>query len=306
MGNLVGENTGGPPAILGTGTDGSAGVVGGSDSGAGVSGLSTEGGVGVSGNSNTGPGVTGLSQIDTGVKGESGSSHGVYGRNAEGSGIQPQFGCGVWGESANGYGVFGASKTASGVYGTSGPGNLAGEFVGDHKITGNASLHGNHTVIGNVRITGDHTVTGNVTAADMMLSGADCAEEFDLLHAREIEPGSVVVFNEGGSLSTSDRPYNKRVAGVVSGAGTFRPGVILDRRASDRARAPIALVGKVYCRVDAAYGPIEVGDLLTTSATVGCAMKAQDPLRAFGAIIGKALGSIDQGCGLIPILVALG
>jgi hypothetical protein len=34
-------------------------------------------------------------------------------------------------------------------------------------------------------------------------------------------------------------------------------------------------------------------------------MKATDPARAFGAVIGKALGSLESGRGLIPILVAL-
>ena len=48
------------------------------------------------------------------------------------------------------------------------------------------------------------------------------------------------------------------------------------------------LVGKVFCKVD---GAIDVGDLLTTSQTPGHAMKATDPQRAFGAVIGKALKS---------------
>ena len=68
---------------------------------------------------------------------------------------------------------------------------------------------------------------------------------------------------------------------------------------------PIALIGKVYCKVDTSYGAIEVGDLLTTSPTSGHAMKARDPLKAFGAVIGKALRSIENGAGLIPILVSL-
>jgi hypothetical protein len=34
-------------------------------------------------------------------------------------------------------------------------------------------------------------------------------------------------------------------------------------------------------------------------------MKATDPTRAFGAVIGKALEPLDAGEGLIPILVAL-
>ena len=48
---------------------------------------------------------------------------------------------------------------------------------------------------------------------------------------------------------------------------------------------PIALIGKVYCKVDANYSSIEIGDLLTTSDTPGYAMKAADPLKAFKVTI---------------------
>jgi hypothetical protein len=64
-------------------------------------------------------------------------------------------------------------------------------------------------------------------------------------------------------------------------------------------------VGKVFCKVDAQYGAIAVGDLLTTSPTLGHAMKATKPHKAFGAVIGKALRPLQDGCGLIPILIAL-
>jgi hypothetical protein len=94
------------------------------------------------------------------------------------------------------------------------------------------------------------------------------------------------------------------VAGVCSGAGAFRPGLVLGRRQSPN-RLPIALVGKVYCKVDADQAAIEVGDLLTTSPTAGHAMKATNPSRAFGAVIGKAMEPLASGLGLIPILVAL-
>jgi len=67
----------------------------------------------------------------------------------------------------------------------------------------------------------------------------------------------------------------------------------------------VALVGKVYCKADAQYSPIGVGDLLTTSETPGHAMKAVEPAKAFGSIIGKALRTLQAGKGLIPILVAL-
>ena len=64
-------------------------------------------------------------------------------------------------------------------------------------------------------------------------------------------------------------------------------------------------MGKVFCKVDAQFGAIEVGDLLTTSPTPGHAMKTSDPFQAFGAVIGKALRPLIEGQGLIPILIAL-
>ena len=70
-------------------------------------------------------------------------------------------------------------------------------------------------------------------------------------------------------------------------------------------RAPVALLGKVFCKVDASLAPIAVGDLLTTSPTPGHGMKATDSAKAFGAVIGKALRPFKDGLGLIPILVAL-
>jgi hypothetical protein len=81
--------------------------------------------------------------------------------------------------------------------------------------------------------------------------------------------------------------------------------MILGEQERSCERTTIALVGKVYCKVDAGESPIEVGDLLTTSATPGCAMKASDPSKAFGAVIGKALAPLSSGQSMIPILVAL-
>ena len=42
-----------------------------------------------------------------------------------------------------------------------------------------------------------------------------------------------------------------------------------------------------------------------TSDTRGHAMKAADPVKAFGSVIGKALRALRDGQGLIPILIAL-
>ncbi len=150
------------------------------------------------------------------------------------------------------------------------------------------------------------TSTGNLMVpGDVVLTGADCAEQFDVSCSEPPQPGTVVVIDEGGGLRESRDAYDKKVAGVVSGAGDYRHAILLDRRIESEQRVAVALVGKVYCKVDAEYSSIEVGDLLTTSATPGHAMKVAEPLKAFGSVIGKALRPLKAGQGLIPILIAL-
>jgi hypothetical protein len=58
-------------------------------------------------------------------------------------------------------------------------------------------------------------------------------------------------------------------------------------------------------KVDAGYGAIHAGDLLTTSPHAGYAMKVTDKSQAFGATIGKALGDLESGTGVIPVMVTL-
>ena len=61
------------------------------------------------------------------------------------------------------------------------------------------------------------------------------------------------VLGEEGVLYPSRNAYDKRVAGVVSGAGDYKPGSF-STRIADGDRKPIALLGKAYCKVDAQYG----------------------------------------------------
>ena len=171
-----------------------------------------------------------------------------------------------------------------------------GRFVVEN--SGNVGI-GTNAPATKLHVAGDVTVTG-----DVLLAGADCAEDFDVIGTLP-EPGTVVVIDENGTLHESCHAYDKKVAGVVSGAGEYRHGLVLDKRSSEERRIPLALVGKVYCKVDAQYSPIELGDLLTTSPTPGHAMKAVDPFKAFGSVIGKALACLQTGQGMVPILVAL-
>lgn len=147
---------------------------------------------------------------------------------------------------------------------------------------------------------GDLVVTGVIH-----LAKADYAEDFTASSMEGVEPGAVMVLDDIGGVTLSQHAYDKRVAGLVSGAGDYKPAVILDHDDSRPNRLPLALMGKAFCMVDATDAPIEIGDLLTTSSCPGHAMKATDPLRAWGAIIGKALQPLASGRGLIPVLVRL-
>ena len=149
-------------------------------------------------------------------------------------------------------------------------------------------------------------VQGSITVSeDIVLVGADCAEEFDIESGSETEPGTVMVIGGRRSLRHSTNAYDPRVAGIVSGAGAGGPGIVLGRKGGAGCNVPVALCGTVPCRADATARPIEVGDLLTTSHRPGHAMSAIDRDRSFGAIIGKALGDLPRGVGAVPVLVAL-
>lgn len=288
------SNTAGPGVH---GISQAAGVIGDSKKWHGVAGLSqsTIGGAGVYGKNNAG---------GPGVIGESDAWMAVYGKSASTNG-----GAGVMGEAV-GPGVIGKSQTWMGVYGetqsTTGGAGVWGEHknggtgvVGVSDKDNGVGVHGKGKRLAGF-FEGDVEVTG-----DIRLRNADCAEEFDACELYELEPGTVVVLGEKGVLHESQQAYDTRVAGVVSGAGAYKPGIVLDRQPLQSGRKPLALLGKVYCKADASYAAIEVGDLLTTAPTAGHAMKALDPLKAFGAVIGKALRPLRAGRGLIPILVAL-
>jgi hypothetical protein len=149
-------------------------------------------------------------------------------------------------------------------------------------------------------------VQGSITVSeDIVLVRADCAEEFDIERGSETEPGTVMVIGGRRSLRHSTSAYDPRVAGVVSGAAGVGPGIVLGRKGRAGRNVAVALCGTVSCRADATARPIEVGDMLTTSERPGHAMSAIDRDRSFGAIIGKALGELPRGVGVVPVLVAL-
>lgn len=302
------------------------GVLGESKNGDGVVGRGRRG---VVGESKEFQGVFGHSQQNAGVVGESdgmhavygithgGASAGVYGTNdrrdvraqgvlgesKSGDGVVGRGHRGVVGESTDFQGVFGHSEQNAGVVGEST--RFDGVFGISHSPN-NAGVSGHNDQGGLAGFFGGKvTITGTLTATDdIVLSGADCAEDFPVAEGTP-EPGTVMVIQSEGRLCECREAYDSKVAGVISGAGDTRPGIVLGRPTSDVNRAPLAMIGKVYCKVDATSVAVAVGDLLTTSSTPGHAMKASDRSRALGSIIGKALRPLPSGRGLVPILVAM-
>ena len=204
------------PGVRGDSDDG-VGVFGGSKTSSGVGGMTDSGigvhgvaksGVGVRGDSETWQGVYGQSTGNAGVVGESKDLHGVFGicHNPDGAGVYGT-------NDVGGFGLQGESSTGIGVVGKGG--RLAGFFEGDVEVTG-----------------------------DICLANADCAEDFDVSGVHQMEPGTVMVLGNEGALSESQQAYDKRVAGVISGAGSYKPGIVLDRRQSTANRQPVALDGQ--------------------------------------------------------------
>ena len=212
---------------------------------------------------------------------------------------------GVWGLSTNDLGVVGDNLAHSNS------GWLGGVTEGVYGQATTTSSYGGrfaNTASGGIALRVDGL--GQVKTLQI-LGGSDLAEPFNVAAADAIrpEPGAVVVIDaqHPGELRVSDRAYDARVAGVISGAGDLAPGLVMQAEGHAHASGdhPVALSGRVWCRVDASFGAVHPGDLLTTSPAAGYAMKAADETRRAGAVIGKAMTSLEAGRGLVLVLVSL-
>jgi hypothetical protein len=275
--------------VEGTGINGATGVKGTSTYGTGVygvagspSGLSayTTGSLGVWGDSNSGPGVVGTTSKGTGVYGES-----------SGADLLGYWHAGVYGTADNGTGVEGNSSTGTGVRGTTDTGNF---FVGC-RWEGLISTCNNY-----YRVSYTGTVHAN---GGYVTGGADVAE---FISTRgEPQPGDVVEIDPDhvGQFRLASTPNSTSVAGVIS----TNPGASLgaiDPAGTENTGPRLALAGRVPVKVSAENGAIRPGDLLVASSMPGHAMRAPaNP--APGTVIGKSLGQLDDGAGVVEMLVML-
>lgn len=149
------------------------------------------------------------------------------------------------------------------------------------------------SVLGNVLVTGNLKVTGTIDFA-----GADVAEEFSA--PEQYAAGTVLVIGDNGyrSAKVSSRAYDSTVIGVVSD----NPAVVMGKATGEN-KAIVAIAGVIKVKVTASNGKIIKGDLLTTSAIAGYAMKATE--NKLGTIIGKALEDLQGNRGEIMTLINL-
>ncbi len=227
-------------------------------------------------------GVLGHSQF-TGVRGQSTGNPDASPR-----------GCGILGISRFGPGgVFSSEHSPSLVvdgYGTISEFDDTVPLLGD----GNALLvKGRSEFIGTVLIgKGDkeNRHPGNIV------------ELFQVEDDEYISPGDILIASERGNaiLARSRSKFNKSVIGIVSG----HPTVILNSRSNDEKLYPVTIAGRTLCRVDARENQIKPGDLIVTSDTPGCGMAGKiDSMDKIGTVIGKALDSLEDGIGTIPVFV---
>ena len=228
-------------------------------------------------------------------------------------------------------GVDALQNVASGFYNTAlggfalqnlQAGNLnvvLGYNAGNSLINGTNNVYisniGNPAESGVIRIGADQTKTyiaGVIQAPSVttitITGGADLAEPFPISTTEQkVSEGAVVVIDEAnpGQLKLTDRPYDTRVAGVISGANGIHPGIQMHQQGLLEGGKNVALTGRVYVQADASNGAIKPGDLLTTSSTPGRAMKVTDHTKAAGAILGKAMTGLLEGKGMVLVLVTL-
>jgi hypothetical protein len=295
-------NNQGGAAITGINTDGGWGIYA-ESKGAAIGGKNTGNWIGVYGESPNHFGVMGKSTASAGVVGESVKWIGVYGESQQGFGVN--------GKSTSSAGVVGTSKTWKGVY---------GESEQNEGVHGYSKSRSSAGVVGIGAGMGIYCKSEDPNGAALVadgrtstktleiLGGSDIAEHFTVSKSEsKIEAGTLMVIDEknAGSVVPSALAYDKRVVGVVSGAGGVKTGMTLRQEGVLEGEAVVAVAGRVYVKVSSINGKIKPGDLLTSSNIPGYAMKATKKRKATGAIIGKAMTSLDAKEGLVLILVNL-
>ncbi len=201
------------------------------------------------------------------------------------------------------------SGTGSAIYMRDASGNKRIELDGDYFSGGRIDLFGTNN-LSKISLDSNSSGEGRITCDVLQINGgSDLSEKFDIKSVHQApQPGMIVCIDSEnpGQLVTSTKAYDRTVAGIISGAGGVKPGMLMGQAGTKAdGKHPVALTGRVYCYVDADQGAVKPGDMITTSATPGHGMKVKDHAQSHGAVIGKAMSSLEKGRGLVLVLVSL-
>ncbi len=148
-----------------------------------------------------------------------------------------------------------------------------------------------------------------VTDEIQINGGSDLAEMFEVNnHESEIQPGLLVSLDENspGELKVTDRAYDTKIAGIISGANGVKPGILMGQKGSSAFGDDlVTLSGRTYVKANSLGGAIKVGDFLTSSPVKGEAMRVKSARKARGSIIGKAMTPLEEGSDFVLVLVNL-
>jgi hypothetical protein len=260
--------------------------------------------VGVSGKSPNGEGVLGTGNV--GVKGESTSASG---RGVFGTG---QIGVEGQSASASGRGVVGhATATSGNTYGVIGYNESPDGYAGFFRNTSSGVAVRAQTDEGadniieawssfssqQFRVERD----GDVWADGTYTSPVSSCYAVMLPAFAGLEPGDVLLIGAGG-VSLSLYPNDTRVAGVYATGPAFVAGPAERSSHVPSTMVPVAVMGVVPVKASAENGPIYPGTLLVSAALPRHVMRAGQDAPA-GSVLGKSLDVLEEGTGIIEMLV---
>ncbi len=254
-------------------------------------------------NNSSSAGSIGIAGIADGRNENNSGNYGIFGHSSftgirgqsSGKTSEDEKGCGVLGISRFGAGgVFSSEHYYSLV--VDGFGNIDNidksiKLIGDGKAL---------LVSGSSEFNGPIEIKGLKNSNDLPFNAA---EMFESDGEEYISPGDILIASPQGNakLARTQKEYDTRVCGIVSS----QPVLIFNNTNEDSKKLfPVALAGKVLCKVDARNNPVKPGDLIVTSSTPGCGMKGKiDSFEKIGSVVGKALESLDEGISTIFVFI---
>ena len=185
--------------------------------------------------------------------------------------------------------------TAAMTISTSGNGNITLSPNGTGVIVVNKDIqNGQGNGIGNIgsATTYFNTVFAKATSAQY----ADLAENYEA--DAEYAPGTIVVFGGDKEVTISNKNHDTAVAGIIS----TNPSYLMNAGQTGKWVLPVALTGRVPCRVQ---GPVSKGAVLVTGDIPGTAMAIKTSKFVPGCVVGKSLEIINS-TDVVTIEVAVG